>query len=69
MIQENELTSTQVKDRPSVTYASDPNEHYQILVEYIGCGPPKGTGLRRYVYLVFKQTGKLSFDELHVAAT
>ena len=28
--------------------------------EYIGSGAPKGTGLHRYVYLIFKQNGKIS---------
>lgn len=33
-------------------------------VEYIGSGPPKGTGLHRYVFLVYKQpNGKIDFDE------
>ncbi|KAJ1373582.1 hypothetical protein KIN20_036024 [Parelaphostrongylus tenuis] len=26
-----------------------------VLAEYIGSGPPKGTGLHRYVFLVYKQ--------------
>ncbi|KAF2886035.1 hypothetical protein ILUMI_20138 [Ignelater luminosus] len=35
----------------------------ETLSEYIGSGPPKNTGLHRYVLLVFKQPGKLRFDE------
>lgn len=35
----------------------------ETINEYVGSGPPKGTGLHRYVTLVFKQTGKLEFDE------
>lgn len=35
----------------------------ETLSEYIGSGPPKGTGLHRYVYLVFKQAGKLQDKE------
>lgn len=35
----------------------------ETLSEYIGAGPPKGTGLHRYVYLVFKQKGVLSCSE------
>lgn len=31
--------------------------------EFIGSGPPKDSGLHRYVFLLFKQTGKLEFDE------
>ncbi|VVC35373.1 Hypothetical protein CINCED_3A022148 [Cinara cedri] len=35
----------------------------QILSEYIGSGPPLGTGLHRYVFLVYKQPSKLTFNE------
>ncbi|XP_055917009.1 protein D3 [Eupeodes corollae] len=35
----------------------------EVLSAYIGSGPPKGTGLHRYVFLVYKQSGKLAFDE------
>lgn len=35
----------------------------ETLSEYIGAGPPKNTGLHRYVLLVFKQPGRLKFDE------
>jgi len=34
-----------------------------VLSEYVGSGPPKGTGLHRYVFLVYKQPNKLSPDE------
>jgi len=35
-----------------------------VLSEYVGAGPPKGTGLHRYVLLVYKQPeGKINFDE------
>jgi len=33
------------------------------LSEYVGSGPPKGTGLHRYVFLVYKQPTKLAPDE------
>ncbi|EDX11860.1 protein D2 [Drosophila simulans] len=33
------------------------------IAEYIGSGPPQGTGLHRYVFLLYKQSGKLEFDE------
>lgn len=32
------------------------------LAEYVGSGPPKDTGLHRYVFLLYKQPGKLQFD-------
>lgn len=35
----------------------------ETLSEFVGSGPPKGTGLHRYVYLIYKQKGKLTFDE------
>ncbi|KAF0286836.1 Phosphatidylethanolamine-binding F40A3.3 [Amphibalanus amphitrite] len=31
--------------------------------EFVGSGPPKGTGLHRYVFLVYKQPGKITVDE------
>uniref|UniRef100_A0ABD2WLP7 Phosphatidylethanolamine-binding protein n=1 Tax=Trichogramma kaykai TaxID=54128 RepID=A0ABD2WLP7_9HYME len=34
-----------------------------VLSAYIGSGPPPDTGLHRYVFLVYKQPGKLDFDE------
>ncbi|KAL6423217.1 hypothetical protein ACFW04_010111 [Cataglyphis niger] len=34
-----------------------------VLSQYIGSGPPKGTGLHRYVFLLYKQPGKLTFNE------
>lgn len=35
----------------------------EVLSAYIGAGPPQGTGLHRYVFLLYKQPGKLTFDE------
>lgn len=35
----------------------------QVLSEYIGSGPPQGTGLHRYVFLIYKQNGKIEFGE------
>ncbi|KAL3863639.1 hypothetical protein ACJMK2_005388 [Sinanodonta woodiana] len=35
------------------------------MTQYVGAGPPKGTGLHRYVFLLYKQTkGKMSFKDL-----
>lgn len=36
--------------------------HGTTLSEYVGSGPPKGTGLHRYVFLAFKQPKKLADD-------
>jgi len=35
----------------------------EALAEYVGAGPPKGTGLHRYVLLVYKQSGKIQDKE------
>nr|XP_003705916.2 PREDICTED: 54S ribosomal protein L35, mitochondrial-like isoform X2 [Megachile rotundata] len=35
----------------------------EVLSDYIGSGPPQGTGLHRYVFLLYKQPSKLTFDE------
>ncbi|XP_069610603.1 phosphatidylethanolamine-binding protein 1-like [Ranitomeya imitator] len=34
-----------------------------VLSDYIGAGPPKGTGLHRYVWLVYEQKEQLNCDE------
>lgn len=34
-----------------------------VLSDYVGSGPPKGTGLHRYVWLVYEQDGPLKCDE------
>lgn len=99
----NELTPTQVKDQPTVTWEAEVDSYYTLIMTdpdaptrtnatlgevrhwyvgnipgkdvekgdtlfaYIGSGPPKDTGLHRYIFLVFKQTGKLEFDEPRVS--
>nr|ACF94504.1 epididymis luminal protein 210 [Homo sapiens] len=34
-----------------------------VLSDYVGSGPPKGTGLHRYVWLVYEQDRPLKCDE------
>lgn len=34
-----------------------------VMSDYVGSGPPKGTGLHRYVWLVYEQSGNLSCTE------
>jgi len=34
----------------------------ESYADYVGSGPPKGSGLHRYVYLVYKQPGHLKLD-------
>ena len=36
----------------------------EVKSDYVGSGPPQGTGLHRYVFLVYKQNGKQSFDKV-----
>jgi len=38
----------------------------ETLAEYVGAGAPKGTGRHRYVFVVYQQPGKLTFDELRL---
>ncbi|XP_013195712.2 protein D2-like [Amyelois transitella] len=39
-------------------------EKGEVLSDYIGSGPPKGTGLHRYVYLLYKQPEKCNFSKI-----
>lgn len=41
----------------------------ETLSAYVGSGPPEGTGLHRYVFLIYKQNGKLNFDEPRLTNT
>lgn len=34
-----------------------------VLSQYVGAGPPPGTGLHRYVYVLYKQPGRINPDE------
>ncbi|KAF8783034.1 Phosphatidylethanolamine-binding protein 1 like protein [Argiope bruennichi] len=34
-----------------------------VMSEYVGSGPPEGTGLHRYVFLMYEQPEKLNCDE------
>ncbi|XP_063544068.1 protein D2-like [Cydia strobilella] len=36
----------------------------EVLSDYIGSGPPKGTGLHRYVFLIFKQPEKCDYSKI-----
>lgn len=87
----NELTPTQVKDKPTLTWDAENGAYYTLLmidpdapsrqnpkfrefrhwlvmnipgtsinkgdevIGYISSGPPKNTGLHRYVFLIYKQ--------------
>lgn len=95
----NELTPTQVKDKPTLFWTRKDDEFYtlimidpdapsraepvsrewnhwlvvnipglhvhmgQVLTDYVGSGPPEGTGLHRYVFLLYKQNGKITPSE------
>ncbi|CAH1156113.1 unnamed protein product [Phaedon cochleariae] len=39
------------------------------LAGYRGSGPPLGTGLHRYVFLIYKQSGRIEFDEKPISKT
>lgn len=41
----------------------------ETLSAYVGSGPPYGTGLHRYVFLVYRQPGPLKFDETRLTNT
>ncbi|XP_018324117.1 phosphatidylethanolamine-binding protein homolog F40A3.3-like [Agrilus planipennis] len=38
----------------------------EVLTEFLGSGPRPGTGLHRYVFLLYKQPGKLNFTEKRI---
>lgn len=96
----NELTPTQVKDKPQLTWEAEKGAYYTLImidpdapsrtdynlrevlhwlvmnipesavekgdevIEFIGTGAPKGTGLHRYIFLVYKQpNGKIEHNE------
>ncbi|XP_017847426.1 phosphatidylethanolamine-binding protein homolog F40A3.3 [Drosophila busckii] len=95
----NELTPTQVKDEPSVSWAAESTDalytllmvdpdapsraqptfreilHWAVvnivgnqlasgdtLAEYVGSGPPEGTGLHRYIFLLYRQSARVEED-------
>ncbi|XP_065371597.1 protein D3-like [Calliphora vicina] len=39
----------------------------EVVAAYVGSGPPKDTGLHRYIFLLYKQAGKINIDEPLVA--
>lgn len=100
----NELTPTQVKNMPNVSWEAEKNAYYTLLMvdpdapsrtnhtlrevrhwlvmnipecsvengdevmEYIGSGPPKNTGLHRYIFLVYQQPdGIIAHNEPHTS--
>ena len=98
-----ELTPTDVKDPPAVSWDADPDTYYtlvmvdpdapsrdnptfrevnhwlvgnirgpnvqsgDVVTEYLGSGPPRGTGLHRYILLLYRQDEVLEFDEPRTA--
>ncbi|XP_072402592.1 protein D3-like [Diabrotica undecimpunctata] len=94
-----ELTPTQVKYTPTITWPADSDSYYTVLMvdpdapsrkeptyrealhwsvgnvpgndiakgetfaDYCGSGAPEGSGLHRYIFLVYKQNGKIEFNE------
>ncbi|XP_049883522.1 protein D2-like [Pectinophora gossypiella] len=45
-------------------YGGDMNKG-EVLIDYVGSGPPKGTGLHRYVFLVYKQPEKINYSKVN----
>nr|ATU82926.1 secreted Phosphatidylethanolamine-binding protein-like protein [Pristhesancus plagipennis] len=41
----------------------------EVLTGYVSSAPPKGSGLHRYVFLVYKQPRKITFEEQKISAT
>ncbi|KAL3266886.1 hypothetical protein HHI36_011036 [Cryptolaemus montrouzieri] len=41
----------------------------ETLTGFVGSGPPKGTGLHRYVFLVYKQPKRITFNEGRIPNT
>lgn len=41
----------------------------ETLSAYVGSGPPQGTGLHRYVFLIYEQKEKLNFNEKRLPNT
>ncbi|XP_076270104.1 protein D3-like isoform X2 [Rhynchophorus ferrugineus] len=39
----------------------------EVLTAYVGSGPPKGSGLHRYIFLVYEQPEKIAFEEKFVS--
>ncbi|XP_018356916.1 PREDICTED: protein D2-like isoform X2 [Trachymyrmex septentrionalis] len=39
----------------------------KVLSEYVGSGPPKDSGLHRYVFLLYKQPKELTFNENYLS--
>lgn len=43
-------------------------ENGETIAEYTGSGPPKHTGLHRYVFLLYKHLHRINFEEPFSAA-
>lgn len=37
----------------------------QVITPYVGSKPPNGSGLHRYIFLIYEQKCKLKFEELN----
>jgi len=57
-----EAAAPQVKHWLVVNIPGSDVSKGEVLASYVGSGPPKGTGLHRYIFLVYKQSSKLSAD-------
>lgn len=41
----------------------------EVIAEYRGSGPPEGTGLHRYIFLLYEQNCILAIDEKKIPST
>ncbi|CAH3029797.1 unnamed protein product [Porites evermanni] len=40
----------------------------EVKLDYVGSGPPKGTKLHRYIFLAYKQPGKITYTDVVVCS-
>lgn len=57
-----EPTLSEVRHWLVVNIPGDAVNNGRAIVEYIGSGAPKGTGLHRYIFLVYRQNGEIEYN-------
>lgn len=58
----HEPTISEVRHWLVVNISGNAVNNGQTIVEYIGSGAPKGTGLHRYIFLVYRQNGEIDYN-------
>lgn len=41
----------------------------EVLTDFVGSGPPKGSGLHRYVFVLYKQPERINFTDKKISST